>query len=389
MTYYVEIFEGPEVPPDLVDLVRANPDEARRALRKIERADHPDAPEPQAPPFLEWAHEGSAEFPKPILGCAGMSGAVLSEGEICVLSAAGGTGKSTLAVSTALSVAMVEGALNKPVPLMGSIFHGYGGTVVYATYEDPPSVIRWKLRELARLWDSEKDTRATDALKKVGIISMRGWPLYGPVGEHASYNTVPGQMPGWDHLWELVDEAKPLLIIIDPALTAFVGEANSPTQAMSFLEALSSAAGKRRAGILLLAHSTKSSRSSRADPFHPGMVSGTGAWTDHVRGVLTMGQYQPKMPDDSQKKSVKSRQGGQGEEIPVLRVYKANWGPSRITVGLTPTTAPGNSTPLGFIASSSWARGEAPGNPIKRSSASVSTPSGPTSQADLGLNEFT
>ena len=88
-------------------------------------------------------------------------------------------------------------------------------------------MIRWKLRELARLWDSEKDTRATDALKKVGIISMRGWPLYGPVGEHASYNTVPGQMPGWDHLWELVDEAKPLLIIIDPALTAFVGEANS------------------------------------------------------------------------------------------------------------------------------------------------------------------
>ena len=391
MTNLFEIFEGTEVPPDLVDLVRANPDEARRALREIERADHPDAPEPQAPPFLEWAHEGSAEFPKPILGCAGMSGAVLSEGEICVLSAAGGTGKSTLAVSTALSVAMVEGDLNKPVPLMGSIFHGYGGTVVYATYEDPPSVIRWKLRELARLWDSEKDTRATDALKKVGIISMRGWPLYGPVGEHASYNTVPGRMPGWDHLWELVDEAKPLLIIIDPALTAFVGEANSPTQAMSFLEALSSEAGKRRAGILLLAHSTKSSRSSRADPFHPGMVSGTGAWTDHVRGVLTMGQYNPNTSDSPQRSSRQSRQGGQDdkmEETPVLRVYKANWGPSRITVGLTPTTAPGHSTPLGFTASSSWARGEAPGDHIERSPASESGPSGQSPQVKLRFNDF-
>ena len=392
MTHYIEIFEGPEVPPDGVDWVRANPDEARQALREIERADHPDAPEPQAPPFLEWAHKGSAEFPKPVLGCAGMSVAVLSEGEICVLSAAGGTGKSTLAVSTALSVAMVDKDLTKPVPLMGSIFHGYGGTVVYATYEDPPSVIRWKLRELAKLWDSKKDNEATNALKKVAIISMRGWPLYGPVGEHASYNTVPGRMPGWDHLWKLVDEAKPLLIIIDPALTAFVGEANSPTQAMSFLEALSSEAAKRRAGILLLAHSTKSSRSSRSDPFHPGMVSGTGAWTDHVRGVLTMGQYNPNMSDSPQRSSRQSRQGGQddkGEEMPVLRVYKANWGPSRITLALTPTTAPGNSTPLGFIASSSWARGEAPGNPIKRSSASGSTPSGPTSQADLGLHEFT
>ena len=88
-----------------------------------------------------------------------------------------------------------------------------------------------------------------------------------------------------------------------------------------------------------------------------------------------MGQYQPKMADDSQKKSVRSRQVGQddeGEEIPVLRVYKANWGPSRITLGLTPTTARGNSTPLGFTASSSWARGVAPGDPIDRSSESGS-----------------
>ena len=387
----VEIFEGPEVPPDLADLVQANPDEARRALREIERADHPDAPEPQAPPLLEWAHEGSAEFPKPILGCAGMSGAVLSEGEICVLSAAGGTGKSTLAVSTALSVAMVEGDLNKPVPLMGSIFHGYGGTVVYATYEDPPSVIRWKLRELAKLWDSEKDTWATDALKKVGIISMRGWPLYGPTGDNASYNTVPDRMPGWRHLWELVDQANPILVIVDPALTAFVGEANSPTQAMSFLEALSSEAGNRQAGILLLAHSTKSSRSSRSDPFHPGMVSGTGAWTDHVRGVLTMGQYNPNMFDIPQRPSRQLRQSGQDdktEETSVLRVYKANWGPSRITIALTPATAPGHSTPLGYTASSSWARGEAPGEPLKLSPASESGPSGQSPQVKLRFNDF-
>ena len=392
MTNYGDIFEGPEVPPDFVDLVRANPDEARQALREIERADHPDAPEPQALPFLEWAHEGSAEFPKPILGCAGMSGAVLSEGEICVLSAAGGTGKSTLAVSTALSVAMVDKDLNKPVPLMGSIFQGYGGTVVYATYEDPPSVIRWKLRELAKLWDSEKNNEATNALKKVAIISMRGWPLYGPVGDHASYNTVPDRMPGWRHLWELVDQANPLLIIIDPALTAFVGEANSPTQAMSFLEALSGEAGKRQAGILLLAHSTKSSRSSRSDPFHPGMVSGTGAWTDHVRGVLTMGEYDRNKPDNPQGSPGRPKQGKQvatKDEIPVLRVFKANWGPSRITVGLTPTTAPGNATPLGFTAWSSWARGEAPGEPLKLSPASKPEPSGQNPEAVRRRNDFT
>ena len=37
------------------------------------------------------------------------------------------------------------------------------------------------------------------------------------------------------------------LIIIDPALTAFVGEANSPTQAMAFLDALSSEARQKKA----------------------------------------------------------------------------------------------------------------------------------------------
>ena len=29
---------------------------------------------------------------------------------------------------------------------------------------------------------------------------MRRYPLYDPVGERASYNTVPGKLPGWHQL---------------------------------------------------------------------------------------------------------------------------------------------------------------------------------------------
>ena len=362
-------FEGEEVLPDAEDWIRANPHEARRILEDIEREDDPETHEPQPPPILEWAHEGDVKFPKPILGCAKMGGAILSEGEICVLSAAGGAGKSTLAVSIALSVAAAEDNAHEPMELKGELFHGFGGRVVYATYEDPPSVIRWKLRELANQWDkdSEDEYRFANALKRVGLASMRGWPLYGPVGERASYNTVPGRLAGWHHLWKLVDEATPILIVIDPALTAFVGEANSPTQVMAFLDALSSEAGKRKAGVLLLAHSTKSSRSERSDPFHPGMVSGTGAWTDHVRGVLTMGEHTPKIPGSGRPE--RGTQDDETETMTVLRVYKANWGRQRITARLVPVTGEESAAPLGFVADGSWGYGAEPGRacPKRRS----------------------
>ena len=354
-----EFFEGAEVPPDAEDWIRANPFEAQRILSEIQQNEEADTIDP---PELEWAHEGEAEFPKPILGCAKMGGAVLSEGEICVLSAAGGTGKSTLAVSIALSVAVADDDLHEPMELEGELFHGFGGTVVYATYEDPPSVMKWKLRNLADLWDADlkrNGKRAADALKRIAVVSMRRWPLYGPVGDRASYNTVPGNLAGWLHFWNLVSKAKPILIIIDPALTAFVGEANSPTQAMAFLDALSSEAGRHHAGVLLLAHSTKSSRGFNSDPFHPGMVSGTGAWTDHVRGVLTMGEYSHTIPGTGRQERGKLDEVK--EAIPVLRVYKANWGPQRITVRLEAETIPGNDTPLGFVAASPWGYGQAPG----------------------------
>ena len=61
-------------------------------------------------PLAVWAHFRPAAnitdpLPRPVLRTAGMSGAVLAEGAVCLLSGAGGAAKSTLATTLALDVA--------------------------------------------------------------------------------------------------------------------------------------------------------------------------------------------------------------------------------------------------------------------------------------------
>lgn len=56
-----------------------------------------------------------------------------------------------------------------------------------------------------------------------------------------------------------------------------------------FLTALSREAERIGAGVLLVAHSNKTVRGNdNDDPFGAGLVSGSTAWHDGVRGVLTM-----------------------------------------------------------------------------------------------------
>ena len=78
--------------------------------------------------------------------------------------------------------------------------------------------------------------------------------------------------------------------------------------------------GGEESGVLLVAHSNKDARKRRKgdkpDPFDPGLVGGSGAFVDGVRGVLSL-QYRPNVS------------GGRD-----LACLKANWGPSRLVAGL-------------------------------------------------------
>ena len=241
-------------------------------------------------------------LPRPILRAAGMSGAVLADGAVCLLSGAGGAAKSTLATTLALDMAY-GGQLVDPDRGggMGTGFSGLfdvrPGPVMVASYEDPAGVLSWRLKDLARARGAEDAVR-----NRVHVAHMVGMPLYGPT---ESYNARPEPMRGWAHLWDNVDRIRPALVIIDPALDAYTGDPNNLAAVREFVSALGAAAAARSCGVLLVAHSRKAARGKDSDPFDPGQVGGVGAWADAARGVLTL--------------------TGQGDNR-TLAIAKANWG---------------------------------------------------------------
>lgn len=275
-------------------------------------------------------------LPRPVLQAHGLGGAVLSEGTICLLAGAGGVAKSTLALHIALGVAMTpnDGELHT---LDGRIFNGRGGSVLMVSFENVPGVLAWYGRKLTALIDGDGPGNATEAMSQVHVLDFVGYPLFGPVESHgAHYNTRPGPLPGWTDLWRAADKLNPRLVIIDPALSAFVGDAIGVAPVREFLDALVGEARERSLGVLVIAHSTKSARHAQnSDPYDPGLVAGSAAWLDGVRGVLTM-------------------QREDGERA--LRIAKANYGPAFHCITLA-TLDHGNGrehVPVGFQALGEW-----------------------------------
>ena len=313
------------------------PDDVRRLAESLAAQGY-ELPRRQAVPDVE------DNLPRPVLSCAGLSGAVLSEGQVCLLSAEGGIGKSAFAVSLALAVAMGDGIPERH-RLQGEVFDGYGGHVLYATYEDPPPVLKRSLTTLVRKWDPDNESRHREVLQRISLLNLSGWPLYGPELATGSYHARPTKLPGWQALWREAREARPRLIILDPALAAYVGEPNAPAPVREFLAALTREAQQIGTCIFLLAHSTKAARNKKTDPFDAGLVAGSGAWADGVRGVMTMGW-------------------GNEEGRRVLRVPKSNWGPARITIGLEAVRDDETNAIVGFAAAGGWTYGSVPKAPV-------------------------
>ena len=289
--------------------------------------------EQRAPVALNSIQEN---LPQPILQASGLGGAVLSEGTVCLLAGAGGVAKSTLALHIALGIAMApnDGELHR---LHGNIFNGRGGPVLMVSFENVPGVLGWYGRKLAGLIDEGRRSGATEAMSHVHVLDFVGYPLFGPVESHgAHYNTRPGPLPGWTDLWAAADKLKPRLVVIDPALSAFVGDSIGIAPVREFLDALVGKARERSLGVLVVAHSTKAARHTQiSDPYDPGLVAGSAAWLDGVRGVLTMQR------EDSER---------------ALRIAKANYGPAFRCITLTALDHRDGRehVPIGFQARGEW-----------------------------------
>lgn len=273
--------------------------EERAAANAIEVAafiaGEEEEPEP-TPKAIHFA-DVSTDLPRPILSIeAEDSGAILSDGAILTLAGEGGIGKSALAAQMAYCVAVGQS-------IGGLITPKTKGPVIYATFEDIPGIVASQVafhHELAinggkKAKGKTKQPDITERDVPVHITDMNDAPLFGPVdrvsGDKGFYNQMPDRLPGWNVLWDAANDIKPHVIIIDSATDAYVGEANSVPQVAAFLAALRTTARQApwECGIILLAHSNKQARRGNdkgPDPFQPGNVAGSTAWTDKARGVL-------------------------------------------------------------------------------------------------------
>ena len=261
----------------------------------------------------------AALLPDRLLAAHGRGGSLVGRGTVAVLAGPGGVGKSALMVSVGCDVAGVGDGIAGNPPL----FDGENGPVLLATYEDHPSVTAWRAKALA----AARDGGVTEgALSRVHVLPMTGRPLFGPSDDRGGlYNARPGPLAGWRDLWTEARRIEPALIVIDPALAAFVGEPNAAAPVREFLGAVGEAASRIGAGVLIVAHSTKAARGNGknpADPYDPGQVGGSAAWTDGARAALNM-----------------TWQGEPGAPFRCLAVAKANYGPARIWCEAAPIRA--------------------------------------------------
>ena len=310
------------------DMVRSKPDDAW-TLVEDHFAQH-------APPIAQPVSAIDDPRPVPILSALKYDGAVLTAGEICVLSGAGGS-------------TTVPGLFN-----IGASYQRK--SVLWLTYEEARGELTARLKARCTENDGEQ---LRDGLKRINVLDMRaGWPLFGPSSERNSYSP-PGRLCGWTPMETEADKLGDLgLIVIDPVLAAYVGEQNDTTAVRAFLGALATLARKYEAGVLALAHSRKAARNKDADSYDPGQVSGSSAWHDGVRGVLTF--TFEKVDTESYSRRV-------------LAVAKANMGPARIKCDTQPIRKADSRWIIGFEGKDDWSSNDGDDKPKQQTDADAYT----------------
>ena len=336
-----------------------------------------DEPLPTSTPVSEI----KGDRPARLLSMGKKGGAILTIGEVAILAGEGGVAKSTLTAALAVDFAALPatpGDKKHGRPVLGGLLgvHGGGGEVLLVSHEDIEAVVRDRVHD-AELPPPGDDVDAQFGYKKPGAegdkpkfergawkpgpdaesdggdeleevreaarggahrvhvldVSNRG-PIFGPGGapvdpegkrrgvgqrRRALYNAPPGALRMWDALHAEIERRKPRLVVVDPALQAYSGDATSPAPVREFVGALRTLARHFKLGVLLAAHTTKAAKGGAVDPLDPWLVAGSGAWVDGCRGVLAM-QY-----DDSEDAPAGARR---------ISVVKANYGPSRFTARL-------------------------------------------------------
>ena len=248
-----------------------------------------------------------------------LGGAVLTEGEVCLLTGAGGAGKSSLAAGLAIEFARQR-----------SEWHIFdfptgGGPVLFATHEDSPARVARRLRKSAGLLELQEGD-----MPPVYVVDLRGNPIFGPSDDRGLYNQRPAPLAAWEPLWAEAESAKARLVVIDPAMSSYVGEPNSIPAVREFVTAVAYEARRLHLGVLMITHSNKAARQAKAevDPYDSKQVGGTAAWSDGVRGVLVLIRH--------------------AHDEYELSILKSNFGRDKVSLTVKPVQGDGKGEYVGF-----------------------------------------
>ena len=203
--------------------------------------------------------------PKPIIwrarkpnGKGDAVDAVLSVGEVALLSGAGGLGKSTITRLVALAGATAASKYGDACGLQVA-----AGPVVLVSYEDNPIRIAQHLKRL----DPERPEH------------LLIWPDPTPLWDSNRRRTDGCcRCKEWSRFWATVKEKRVQLVVIDPANVAFSGASpNDGGPVREFLFDLSSEANKAECGVLIVTHDTKAARNAAEAGEDPGAGAVAGA----------------------------------------------------------------------------------------------------------------
>ena len=271
--------------------------------------------------------KADVKVPADMIAGAGQPGAVVTAGEVGVLSGAGGLGKTM----GALQIGMTAVAGDPWGCSLG--LEVASAPVLFASVEDRGYRMRQRvlavLRELEdgglyvlgtgeRLRQSGANPEAVRrALKRFAYLDVADAPLYAVPEDERWAAAEPAA--GWATLWSAVDRIAPdggALVIIDPVTAAFDINHNDAGSVRRVLRALRKEATERAAGVLLIAHSNKRGRMKDAED--ADLVSGSAAWVDGVRGVLTLTRYPDGGPRDHTLRCTKANYGPAGWRQPLI-----------------------------------------------------------------------
>ena len=257
-----------------------------------------------------------------ILSAYGQPGALLPEGEVAVLTGAGGTGKSAMLADIALALTTPQGSGH--ARHAGGIIeaHGDPAPVLWLAFEEPIPAIRDRLKAL--------DPDGKRGRNRIRIVDMRALQnplerrLFGPADDYPYRIEPQAGMGLLERAIEAAGEADPdgrapRLVIVDTLLRGFSGDPHRAGDVLAYMDGLGLLARRHRLGILGVAHSTKAVRSGGEKPeelLDPGAVSGHGQWLDAPRTAMCLTGHH----DD---------QAGRYHR---LTVTKTNVGPDALTI---------------------------------------------------------